>query len=103
MLILIGARSKSPNAIPLLFVHDFPESFITMMKSIDALCNPTTTPPGGAENVPAFHVVAPSIPGFGFSDPVPEEGNAIHTTAAIFDTLMRGLGYAQYIAHGSGW
>lgn len=70
---------------------------------IDALCSPVATPPRGDENVPAFHVVAPSIPGCGFSDAVAEEGNSFPTTAAMFDTLMKILGYNHYIAHGSGW
>ena len=44
-----------------------------------------------------------SIPGFGFSDQVSEEGNSIATTAEAFDALMKSLGYARYIVHGSGW
>lgn len=51
----------------------------------------------------AFHVVAPSIPGMGFSDPVSEQSNNIQATCDIFDALMKGLGYNQYIIHGSGW
>ncbi|KAI7157176.1 hypothetical protein KC349_g5783 [Hortaea werneckii] len=97
----VHRRSHSPNAIPLLFVHGFPESFIAVSRMIDALCNPPSGP--GHENVPAFHVVCPSIPGFGFSDPIHEEANALPTTASIFDGLMKGLGYRQYITHGSGW
>jgi len=99
----VHRRSQSPNAMPLLFVHGFPESFIAVAPMIEALCDPMTTPPRGTENAQAFHVVAPSIPGFAFSDPVSEEGNAIPTTAAIFDGLMKSLGYQQYIAHGCGW
>lgn len=100
----VHRRSPSPNAIPLLFVHGFPESFISVSRVIDALCTPVVSPTRpGDSSVPAFHVVAPSIPGFGFSDPVSEEGNAIPTTAAIFDSLMKTLGYRQYIVHGSGW
>lgn len=99
----VHRRSEHPNAIPLLFVHGFPESFITIAPMIDALCNPIATPPRGTEDVQAFHVVVPSIPGFGFSDPVQEEGNAMPTTAALFDGLMKTLGYELYIAHGSGW
>src|ERR1700761_3899087 len=99
----VHKRSQSPTAIPLLFVHGFPESFITVSKVIDALANPIATPPRGDENVQAFHIIAPSIPGFGFSDPIPEAANNIHATAEVFDTLMRGLGYYQYICHGTGW
>ena len=99
----VHKRSNSPLALPLLFVHGWPESFITVSKTIDALCNPVTTPPRGDENVQTFHVVAPSIPGFGFSDPVPEAGNNIYATAEVFDALMQGLGYRRYMLHGSGW
>lgn len=55
------------------------------------------------ENLTAFHVVAPSIPGMGFSDPVSEQNNNIQATCDIFDALMKCLGYTQYIIHGSGW
>lgn len=99
----VHKRSDSPNAMPLLFLHGWPESFITVSKVIDSLCSPVATPPRGDENVQAFHVVAPSIPGFGFSDALPEEGNNIQATASIFNTLMKGLGYNQYMLHGSGW
>lgn len=99
----VHRRSRSPNAVPLLFIHGFPDSFISVAPMIEALCDPISTPPRGHENVHAFHVVAPSIPGFGFSDPTAEEGNAMPTTAATFDALMKMLGYNQYIAHGCGW
>lgn len=50
----------------------------------------------------AFHVVAPSIPGFGFSDPS-KDGFGLQGTAEVFDKLMKKLGYSRYIIHGSGW
>lgn len=99
----VHKRSMSPTAIPLLVIHGWPESFITVSHMIDGLCNPVATPPRGDENVPSFNVVVPSIPGFGFSDQVSEEGNNIATTAEAFDALMKSLGYARFIAHGSGW
>ncbi|EME43535.1 hypothetical protein DOTSEDRAFT_72793 [Dothistroma septosporum NZE10] len=99
----VHRRSMSTTAIPLLVVHGWPESFITVSNMIDGLCNPVATPPRGDENVPSFHVVVPSIPGFGFSDQVSEEGNNIATTAEAFDALMKSIGYTRYIAHGSGW
>ncbi|KAK5116182.1 hypothetical protein LTR62_008508 [Meristemomyces frigidus] len=99
----VHRQSRSSNAIPLLFVHGFPESFITVGAMINELCDPIDSPARPGEQPQAFHVIAPSIPGFGFSDVVPEEGNAMPTTAAIFDGLMKMLGYHQYIAHGSGW
>jgi pimeloyl-ACP methyl ester carboxylesterase len=89
----------SANAIPLLFIHGWPDTFIAVANTIDALCNPPT----GEEDSPAFHVIVPSIPGFGFSDQVVEDGNNFVTTAEMFDALMKSLGYGQYMLHGSGW
>ncbi|EME81909.1 uncharacterized protein MYCFIDRAFT_175487 [Pseudocercospora fijiensis CIRAD86] len=74
----------------------------SLSNMIDALCNPVFTPPTGDDNVPAFHVVVPSIPGFGFSNQVSEESNNISTTAELFDNLMKSLGYSRYITTGSG-
>lgn len=99
----VHRRAKTANAIPLLVVQGWPESFIAVSNMIDALCNPAATPPRGDENVPSFHVVVPSIPGFGFSDQTSEEGNNIATTAEAFDALMKSLGYGRYMVHGSGW
>ncbi|KAF2864580.1 alpha/beta-hydrolase [Piedraia hortae CBS 480.64] len=93
----VHRRSQRPHAIPLLFIHGFPESFLSAERVIDALCDPID------EHRPAFHLIVPSIPGFGLSDPVPEEGNSVPTTAALFDTLMKSLGYGRYMVHGSGW
>ena len=84
-------------------VLGWPESFIGVSHMIEGLTNPVSTPPRGNENVPSFHVVVPSIPGFGFSDMVAEEGNNIASTAELFDALMKSLGYPRYIATGSGW
>ena len=99
----VHQRSEYVTAIPLLFIHGWPESFIAVSKIINALCTPEIAPEHGREGSPAFHVVAPSIPGFAFSDPVPEVGNNMHATAEIFDALMKGLGYHQYLLHGTGW
>ena len=99
----VHRQSQSPTALPLLFIPGWPESFITVSKVIDALCNPITTPPHGDDAIQAFHVIVPSIPGFGFSDPVPEVANNIQATAEVFDALMKGLGYRRYLLHGSGW
>ncbi|KAK5166611.1 uncharacterized protein LTR77_008154 [Saxophila tyrrhenica] len=99
----VHKKSQSPNALPLLFVHGFPESFVTAAKVVDALCDPIATPPRGDEDVQNFNVVVPSISGFGFSDPIAEAGNNMQATAEVFNTLMAGLGYHRYIAHGTGW
>lgn len=99
----VHKRSPSLDAIPLLFVHGWPESFISVSSMINSLCDPVLTPPVGDETMPAFHVIVPSIPGFAFSDALPEAGNNMRTTADVFVALMRGLGYNQFIVHGSGW
>ena len=99
----VHRRSPDPSAIPLLFVHGWPESFISISHMIDALCQPIATSPHTASNSLSFHVVAPSIPGFAFTEPVSEDGNNYISTAEVFNSMMKALGYNQYIAHGSGW
>lgn len=99
----VHRQSVSKSAIPLLFVHGFPESFIAVREIIDALCAPDASSSYGDGDAPSFHLVAPSIPGFGFSDAIGEEFNNIITTAALLDALMKSLGYGRYMAHGSGW
>lgn len=99
----VHKRSDAPNAIPLLFVTAWPESFLSVTHVIDALSNPVSARPYGNDHVPAFHVVAPSIPGFAFSDTVPEEANNMSATADMFDKLMKRLGYNEYMVHGTGW
>ena len=76
---------------------------MSITKMIDALCEPVRTPPRGDETTMAFHVVSPSIPGFGFSEALSEEGNNLQMTADMLDAFMRMLGYNAYLVHGSGW
>lgn len=117
----VHERSRMPAALPLLFIHGFPESFIAISKMIDLLSDPMSSPSeqgmhrvkpsnaiqadivAGTNGLTAFHVVAPSMPGMGFSDPISEQSNNIQATCDILDALMIGLGYNQYIIHGSGW
>lgn len=99
----VHRRSRNPNAVPLLFCHGWPGSFIEVAQVIESLCDPIATPPRGDDNVQAFHVVCPSIPGFAFSDAVAEEGNNAHGTAEGFHLLMKRLGYSRYFVHGSDW
>lgn len=68
---------------------------------VSKIIEPLTNPPKG-ENAQSFHVVAPSIPGFGFSDTSHAEGMDLSATASIFDVLMARLGYLHYVAHGGG-
>lgn len=87
-------RSSREDAIPLLFVHGWPGSFLEVTKIIDLL----TEPPNSS--VPAFHVVAPSIPGFGFS-PAPTHADYGVTEAGhSFHALMQQLNYTKYVFQG---
>jgi pimeloyl-ACP methyl ester carboxylesterase len=99
----VHKRSKHKNAIPLLFCHTWPASFIECHKIIDALADPHSLPSFGAGAQQAFHVVAPSIPGFGFSDAGSKEGFGLKETAEVFDGIMTGLGYEGYVVHGTAW
>ncbi|KAI9686754.1 MAG: hypothetical protein M1822_002813 [Bathelium mastoideum] len=96
-------RSSAPRALPLLFCHGWPPSFTEVMKIIEPLSDPISTPPRGSQDALGFHVVAPSIPGFGFSDAVHSESFGLRKTAEIFDTLMKRLGYQEYVAYGGDW
>ncbi|KAF2021294.1 alpha/beta-hydrolase [Aaosphaeria arxii CBS 175.79] len=99
----VHKRSKHKNAIPLLFCHTWPASFIEVNKIIDALTDPQSLSSLGAGSQQAFHVVAPSIPGFGFSDASPVEDFGLYETADCFHAVMRKLGYEHYVGHGTGW
>ncbi|KAF1954072.1 alpha/beta-hydrolase [Byssothecium circinans] len=99
----VHRRSKHTNAIPLLFCHTWPSSFIEVEKIVDALTDPQSLPSFGGGAQQAFHVVAPSIPGFAFSDASPMEGLGLKETAEAFDGVMKRLGYEHYVAQGTGW
>jgi pimeloyl-ACP methyl ester carboxylesterase len=100
----VHKRSKHPNAVPLLLSHTWPSSFIEVQRIIDTLTEPRHVPGhGGATPPQAFHVVAPSIPGFGFSDASMEEGFGLDGTSEVFQKLMERLGYKEFVAHGTGW
>ncbi|CAE6414490.1 unnamed protein product [Rhizoctonia solani] len=90
-------KSNDPSAIPLLFVHGWPGSFLEVSKMIDQLANPSDP------KHPAFHVVAPSLPGFVFSDRASTPGMDAIGTAFIFDKLMIKLGFKHYLAQGGDW
>lgn len=93
----IHVRSAEADATPLLLTHTYPGSFVDFLDMIEPLTDPVAYG-GRAED--AFHVVVPSIPGFGFSTPL--EGRwTLPRVAEVFDTLMRRLGYDSYGAHGS--
>lgn len=84
----IHQQSPSKSAIPLLFVHGWPGSFIEVKKLLPLL--------KGGDGSPAFHVVAPSLPNYGFSGVVKKPGFALEQYAEVCDKLMQQLGYKEY-------
>src|SRR5262245_53256898 len=93
----IHVRSRHENALPLIITHGWPGSVIEMLEVIEPLINPTAHG-GSAED--AFHLVIPSLPGYGFSDAPKEVGWDPSHVARAWDTLMQRLGYTRYVAQG---
>lgn len=93
----LHVRSARPDAVPLLLTHGWPGSVVEFLDVIGPLREP---PDIAGEPAPAFHLVIPSLPGYGFSGPVPEPGWDIVHIAAAWAELMRRLGYDRYIAQG---
>jgi epoxide hydrolase len=93
----IHQRSPRPNAIPLLLIHGWPGSVVEFL----ALVEPLTNPKDPAS--PAFDVVIPSLPGFGFSGPTHSRGWGPLRMAKALATLMDRLGYARYGVQGGDW
>jgi pimeloyl-ACP methyl ester carboxylesterase len=89
----LHVRSAEPDAIPLLLLHGYPGSVVEFEKIIDPLTDPG---PGR----PAFHVIAPSLPGFAFSTPLSRPGWELGRTSRAVAELMRRLGYRRYAAQG---
>jgi len=96
----IHARSRHENALPLIVTHGWPGSIIEQMKIIDPLINPTAH---GANATDAFHLVIPSIPGYGFSDRPTTPGWDPVRIARVWTVLMKRLGYPKYVAQGGDW
>jgi len=96
----VHARSKHSNAEPLILVHGWPGSFMECYKVLDMLTNPTKY---GRSEEDAFHLVCPSIPGYGFSSRPTEKGFNAKAAAKIFIKLMSRLGYTSYFAQGGDW
>jgi pimeloyl-ACP methyl ester carboxylesterase len=93
----IHVRSKHEDALPLLMTHGWPGSVIEMLDSVGPLADPTTYG-GSAEE--AFHLVLPSLPGYGLSGEPVEIGWDLGRTARAWAELMRRLGYTRYVAQG---
>jgi len=96
----IHQRSPHSDATPLLMTHGWPGSIVEFMKVIDPLIDPTNHG-GRAED--AFHVVCPSLPGYGFSDKPTSTGYGVEKIATMWNELMQRLGYTSYVAQGGDW
>jgi pimeloyl-ACP methyl ester carboxylesterase len=93
----LHAKSSQENALPLIMTHGWPGSIIELLETVDPLTNPTAHG-GTAED--AFHLVLPSLPGYGFSGEPAEVGWELGRTARAWAELMRRLGYSRYVAQG---
>jgi pimeloyl-ACP methyl ester carboxylesterase len=96
----IHVRSRHPNAMPLIVTHGWPGSVIEQLKIIDPLTNPTAHRGSEAD---AFHVVIPSLPGYGFSGKPTGSGWDPEHIARAWAELMKRLGYNRYVAQGGDW
>ncbi len=93
----IHVRSRHENALPLIMTHGWPGSVIELLETVGPLTDPTAHG-GTAED--AFHLVLPSMPGYGFSDEPAELGWEAARVARTWAELMRRLGYTRYVAQG---
>jgi pimeloyl-ACP methyl ester carboxylesterase len=96
----LHVRSKHENALPILITHGWPGSVVEFLKVIEPLTDPTAHG-GNAED--AFHVILPSLPGFGFSDKPADKGWNVVRIAQTWVMLMQRLGYSKWVAQGGDW
>lgn len=96
----IHVRSKHPNALPMIITHGWPGSVIEQLKVIEPLTDPTAH---GGTAADAFHVVIPSLPGYGFSGKPTAPGWNPPRIAKAWTELMGRLGYAKFVAQGGDW
>jgi pimeloyl-ACP methyl ester carboxylesterase len=96
----IHVRSKHENALPIIVTHGWPGSVVEQLKLVEPLTNPTAH--GGSE-LDAFHVVIPSMAGYGFSGKPTTTGWDTTRMARAWTALMNRLGYTRYVAQGGDW
>ncbi len=96
----LHVRSPAADALPLVLTHGWPGSVVEFLDVIGPLTDPAAH---GGDPADAFHVVCPSLPGYGFSDRPPETGWNIERIATAWATLMERLGYSRYGAQGGDW
>jgi epoxide hydrolase len=94
---LLHVRSPHPDALPLVMTHGWPGSVVEFLKVIGPLTDPT------AHGGDAFHLVIPSLPGYGFSDRPTQPGWGVERIAGAWAELMARLGYRRYGAQGGDW
>ncbi|KZT67078.1 alpha/beta-hydrolase [Daedalea quercina L-15889] len=92
----VHQKSTVESAVPLLFIHGWPGHFLEVEKMLPLL---TTA----SQDHPSFHVVAPSLPNFGFSEAPSKRGFDGHQYAEVLDKLMLALGYKEYVVQGGDW
>jgi pimeloyl-ACP methyl ester carboxylesterase len=96
----IHVRSQHDDALPLVVNHGWPGSVVEQLKIVDRLTNPTAH---GASAEDAFHLVIPSMPGYGFSGKPTDTGWGPERMGRAWDVLMKRLGYTEYVAQGGDW
>jgi pimeloyl-ACP methyl ester carboxylesterase len=96
----IHRQSPHKDALPLIISHGWPGSIVEFHKVIDALADPTAH---GGSAQDAFHVVAPCLPGYGFSGKPTRTGTSVEKIGRMWGTLMARLGYSRYVAQGGDW
>jgi len=96
----LHVRSPHPGALPLVLTHGWPGSIVEFLKVIGPLTDPTAH---GGDAADAFHVVCPSLPGYGFSDKPGQPGWTVQRIATAWTELMARLGYDRYGAQGGDW
>jgi len=96
----LHVRSPHPEALPIVITHGWPGSIVEFLKVIGPLTDPVAH---GGEAVDAFHLVCPSLPGYGFSDKPTQPGWGVQRIANAWIRLMARLGYERYGAQGGDW
>jgi len=96
----IHVRSKHEDALPMIVTHGWPGSIVEQLKIIDPLTNPTAH---GGNASDAFHLVIPSIPGYGYSGKPATTGWDCPHIARVWVVLMKRLGYTKFVAQGGDW
>jgi pimeloyl-ACP methyl ester carboxylesterase len=96
----VHVRSQHANAMPLVMTHGWPGSIVEFHKVIEPLTNPTAH---GGDARDAFHLVCPTLPGYGFSGKPTQSGWGVDRIASAWASLMQRLGYTRYGAQGGDW